>query len=349
MRVAVVNDLELAVVALKRLLALDPAFELAWVARDGAEAVARCRADRPDLLLMDLVMPGVDGVEATRRIMQESPCPILVVTATVEGNIGRVYHALGAGALDAVSGPTFGPDGALVGAEPALRKLRSVARLARGPAPEPGLRRPASGAVAPRAGRPDRLVALGASTGGPQALLEVLAGFPAGFRPPVLVVQHLDADFVPGFVAWLGAQSGHRVRAAAAGDAPAPGEVLVACTRDHLVMGRARTLRYEREPAEHPYRPSVDVFFTSLAAAWDRPGVGVLLTGMGQDGARGLQALRAAGWATLAQDRDSSVVYGMPRAALESGAAQEAVGVARLGARIAQAYAELDAREAARP
>jgi two-component system response regulator WspF len=338
MRVAIVNDLRLAVEALKRTVAQAPGCVLAWTAADGAEAVARCAADRPDLVLMDLVMPVLDGVEATRRIMAATPCAILVVTSTVEGNLDRVYNALGAGALDAVQGPHFAADGSLGGVQPVLRRIRTLQRLTGNgasvsevPVVAPLARggeggRTSGGAV----GRP-ALLALGASTGGPEALRTVLKGLSTGFAPPTLIVQHLDAEFVPGFCGWLAAQTGRSVRPATEGDVPAPGVVYVAASRDHLALTAEGALRYVAEPVEQPYRPSVDVLFESLARHAGRPGAAALLTGMGKDGARGLLALRRAGWRTFAQDEATSVVYGMPRAAREAGAAGEVLPLDALG------------------
>jgi two-component system response regulator WspF len=343
-RIAIVNDVQLAVHALRRLVESTPDAEVAWVAQDGEAAVARCREDVPDLLLMDLVMPAMDGVEATRRIMKESPCPILVVTATVEGNLTKVYHALGAGALDAVSGPTFAPDGTLQDTEPVLRKIRTLRRLLDPvPAARATKERSSSGAFPPPHVPAPRLVAVGASTGGPQALVDLVRGFGDDFRPPVLVVQHLDEAFVPGLVSWLTSQTGWPAAAIQVGDRPVPGEIRVASSRDHLVMGLARRMRYEADPKDVPYRPSVDAFFLSLRRAWPTPGVAVLLTGMGQDGAKGLLALREAGWATLAQDQASSVVYGMPRAALETGAACCAVPILEMGRRVRREFERLEA------
>ena len=370
MRVAIVNDLRIATEALRRLLASQPDCELAWTAPDGAVAVERCRADLPDLVLMDLVMPVMDGVEATRRIMQATPCPILVVTATVDGNLGRVYDALGAGALDAVNCPTFGTDGRLEGGEPVLRKIRILQRM-RGPAaaagggprgaaaagpgasptpvPDParaaaaeaGPRRPIAPAPPSAADVGGPSVLLGSSTGGPEALSAVLRGLSRACSAPVLVVQHLDPEFVPGLVEWLARESGRTVRAVVPGDRPAAGVVHVACTGDHLVFARDGSLRYQAEPVEEPYRPSVDVFFESAATSGVVPGVAAVLTGMGRDGAEGLLRLRQAGWRTFAQDAASSVVYGMPRAAKEAGGAQQVVALADLGAAIETAWRAL--------
>ena len=342
MRVAIVNDLRLAQLALRRLIESAPDGEVAWIADDGVQAVERCKGDVPDLILMDLLMPNMDGVEATRQIMQATPCPILVVTSTVEGNLTKVYHALGAGALDAVSGPTFAPDGSLQDAEPVLRKLRTMRRLTQ-PVPELDTlrRRSSSGAFPPPTQPAERLVVIGASTGGPQALVDVVHGFGASFRPPVVVVQHLDVSFVPGFVRWLASQTGWPAKAIEEGDEPTPGTLLVASSGDHLVMGLSRQLRYEKEPVEFVYRPSVDAFFFSLKRNWPTPGVAVLLTGMGQDGAKGMKGLKELGWTTLAQDQATSVVYGMPKAAAELGATTAVVALDQMGARVEREWTAL--------
>lgn len=349
MRVAIVNDLRLAVEVQRRLLAAEEGCELAWVATDGAAAVERCRADRPDLILMDLVMPVMDGVEATRRIMAASPCPILVVTSTIEGHLDRVYDALGAGALDAVATPTVGSDGRLCGTEPVLRKLRTIRRLhgpiatAVGPAPDAPVPPPSSSAAV--AGPP--LLLLGASTGGPEAVATVLRGIVGDLAAPVVVIQHLGRDYVGGFVEWLGPAARRPVRAVEPGDRPVPGTVHVACTDDHLVLRRDGAFDYEREPADYPYRPSVDVCFASVARHAVAPGAAAVLTGMGRDGAEGLRALRDAGWATFAQDQATSVVYGMPRAAAENGAARTVLPLPALGPALETAWrAAADTRSA---
>lgn len=342
MRVAIVNDLRLAVEALKQTLAQAPGCEVAWTAVDGAQAVAKCVADRPDLILMDIVMPIMDGVEATRRIMKEAPCPILVVTSTVEGNLERVYNALGAGALDAVQGPSFKPDGTLDGVQRVVKRIRALQRIAASPAsvvaqPTVPVLQPRPGTGPAAQGQPP-VLALGASTGGPEALRAVLKGFSASFHPAVVIVLHLDPEFVPGFCEWLATQTGRRVRPALQGDVAEPGTVLVASGKDHLALGPDGAFLYTADPVEHPYRPSVDVFFASLARNAARPGAAALLTGMGRDGGQGLLALRKAGWRTFAQDEATSVVYGMPRAARDLGAAHEILPLPALGTALEAAY-----------
>jgi two-component system response regulator WspF len=319
MRVAIVNDLALAREVLRRLVLSAPGHAVAWTAADGAEAVRRAAEDRPDVILMDLVMPVMDGAEATRRIMAESPCPILLVTSSVSGNFAKVYEAMGHGGLDAVNTPTLGPDGKVRDGEGLLARLAKLERSRNATAavaPPPA----APPAAAP-AGQVPPLVALGASTGGPEALAQILGTFPADLPVAVVVVQHIAAAFAPSLASWLQGRTRLRVRLAAAGEAPAAGEVRVAGTDDHLVLRPDRRLDFTAEPADYPYRPSVDVLFASVAAHWPRPGVAALLTGMGADGARGLGRLREAGWLTLAQDRQTCVVYGMPQAAAQLGAA----------------------------
>ena len=344
MRVAIVNDLGLAVRALRQLVEQKSGNEVAWVAEDGAQAVDMAAQDPPDLILMDLIMPELDGVEATRRIMLESPCPILVVTATVEGNLTKVYNALGAGALDAVSGPTYAPDGSLADTEPVLRKMRTMERLMQPVAAVKAAKSKGSSGGFPHPDEPaPRLIAIGASTGGPQAIVDVINGFAPDFKPPVIIVQHLDETFVAGFVSWLESQTGWPASAVVVGDQPEPGKILVASSSDHLVMGISRRMRYDAEPADLVYRPSVDVFWRSLVRSWPEAGIAVLLTGMGRDGARGMKRLRDSGWHTIAQDEGSSVVWGMPRAAVREGAAAEVVSLAEIGARAQRAFEKMEA------
>ena len=316
MRIAIVNDMPMAVEVMRRALLSGSKHEVAWTARDGAEAIERCQRDRPDLVLMDLIMSGIDGVEATRQIMAASPCPILIVTATVEGNCGKVFEAMGAGALDVVQTPTLAGNGATQGADGFFYKIDAIAKLLGEP--------PEIIEFAPHAReRATRLVAVGASAGGPAALVKLLGGLPADFSAAVVIVQHVDAQFASGLATWLGESSKLPVRVARDGDVVAAGTVLVAGTNDHLVLQSGGRLGYTAEPANSSYRPSVNVFFESVLRHWSGEILGVLLTGMGCDGASGLKLLREAGHYTAAQDAATSAVYGMPKAAAEIGAAVE--------------------------
>ncbi len=280
---------------------------------------------------MDLIMPVMDGVEATRRISQAQPgCAILVVTATVEGHLSRVFEAMGAGALDAVNTPVLGPDGQVHGGAELVRKIAIVGRLAtRGGMAS--LARVMSAAIPPapvpaspagvRAAVP-YLVALASSTGGPAALADLLAEMPAAAPAAFVVVQHVDRQFASDLAVWLGGRCRLPVRIIRPGDRPEAGVVLLAATNDHLWIGGDGTLGYREEPRELPV-----------------PGAAVVLTGMGRDGAAGLLALRQAGWWTAAQDAASSVVHGMPGAAIELKAAEVVAPPAALGRDLARRLA----------
>lgn len=343
MRIGIVNDLRLARETLRRIVDSAPRHRVAWTASDGAEAIDCLRSDRPDLILMDLIMPGVDGVEATRRIMGETPCPILIVTASVGLNIGKVYEALGLGAVDAVDTPKLGPAGELQGASPLLQKIDTLERLTRCPPRTPAAMPPMRGPQEEpsRRSRPTHalppMVAIGASTGGPKVLARVLADLPADLRACVVIVQHVDAAFASGLVRWLDEFSPLPVSAITPGARPAAGRVLVAETNDHLVLNNEGLLDYSPEPAELCYRPSVDVFFRSLARRESAAGVAVILTGMGGDGAQGMAALRRNGWHTIAQDQASSIVWGMPRAAIAAEAVAQVLPASEIGPAIVAA------------
>jgi two-component system, chemotaxis family, response regulator WspF len=317
LRIAIVNDLPMALEVLRRVVA-SGGYTIAWTAADGAEAVDKCLTDKPDLILMDLIMPIMDGVQATAAIMRNSPCAILVVTASVGGNAAKVFEAMGYGALDAVCTPAPGAGGQIGGDAALLKKIATIGKLIHA---APSARR--EPAPPPRPRRDGALIAIGASTGGPKALAAVLSALPEDCNAPVVLVQHLDPQFVDGLAEWLGGQTPLAVVVAVEGSRPQAGTVYIAGAADHLVISANGTFHYDAEPADYPYKPSVDEFFLSLAARWRQPGVAVLLTGMGRDGARGLLALRKARWHTIAQDEESSVVYGMPKAAMDIDAAVE--------------------------
>jgi two-component system response regulator WspF len=319
-RIAIVNDMALIVEFLSKIALSVADHEIAWVARNGAEAVEKCAADTPDLILMDLIMPVMDGVEATRQIMNRSPCPILVVTATLEGNTAKVFEAMGCGALDATNIPVMGSDpAARQGRDALLKKIEMIGKLNSQSSLSP-LQRPSRPALSNRL---PPLIVIGSSTGGPKALADVLSGLPAGLGAGVVIAQHVDSEFSAELAAWLNGQTDLNVRLASEGGRPALATVLLAGSNDHLIVTPDFTLAYTTEPGNIPFRPSVDVFFKSVAELWPSKGVAVLLTGMGRDGAEGLAALRRTGWYTIAQDEATSVIYGMPKAAKELGAAAD--------------------------
>ncbi len=319
MRIGIANDSAIAVEVVRRVL-IAGGHQIAWVALNGADAVERCSVDRPDLVLMDLIMPVMDGVQATAAIMQRTPCAILVVTSSVAGNAAKVFDAMGCGALDAVRTPVLGPSGDMAGVQPLLDKVSMIGKLI-GCQHDP-VRSTRSQTLSVAFALP-KMVALASSTGGPNALAVILSTLPRRSDTVIVIVQHLDMQFSDALAEWLNEQSQFRIVLARQAMKIEPGVAFLAATNDHLVLAADLTLRYTCEPVENPYRPSVDIFFQSLREHWPKPGVAVLLTGMGTDGAAGLLALHQAGWHTIAQDQNSSVIYGMPGAAARIGAAAE--------------------------
>lgn len=345
MRIGIVNDVAIAIEALRRVLSQCSEHRIAWVARNGAEAVALCASDIPDLILMDLSMPQMDGVEATRVIMAHTPCPILIVTVDVGASAARVFEAMGHGALDAVDTPVVSGGSAQEGGAALLSKIERIERQIRTRAP--ASRFPASNGAAASSPlkalmRPP-LLAIGASAGGPAALAVLLRALPANLHAAVVIIQHVDAQFAPGLVDWLGQHSPLPMRLAKQGDRLVSGTVYVAGRADHLILRRSGALEYVVEPADYWYRPSVDVFLHSVALHWADRTVAVLLTGMGRDGAIGLRALRDRGCYTVAQDAASSAVYGMPKAAAQMGAAADILALPLIAPRVVTALSTLPA------
>lgn len=340
MRIAIVNDMPMALEAISRLLrAAD--HQVAWTACNGHEAIERCAGDRPDLILMDLFMPGLSGVDATRRIMQETPCPILIVTASVDHHTAKVFEALGAGAMDVVITPVLGADGMGPGGAALLGKIRMLTRLITGraasAAPPENLNTPAEPLPIAR----NRLIAIGCSAGGPAALAMVLGSLPRDFAAAIVIIQHVDEQFAPLLAKWLNEQSPLPVRIAGDGDQPEPGTVLLAGRNDHLIFSGPRRFSYTPKPESCSYRPSVDTFFESVVRHWKGQTAGVLLTGMGRDGAKGLKALRDHGALTIAQDQASCTVYGMPKAAAMIGAAAEILPLDQIGPRLTRLFSSV--------
>jgi len=336
MKIAIVNDLAMACEALRRVIESRPGLELIWTAHDGEDAVRHARAQRPDILLMDLRMPRMDGSEATERIMAEAPCAIIVVTANVQDNLDLVFSAMSSGALDAVSTPQLGRDGLLLGGNELLHKIDTVGsliRTQRAPAPKP------PPPPEPDVDHPSSILVIGASTGGPQAVATILGQLPGDFAPGVAVVQHVDEQFAPGLAEWLNDRTALAVKPATAGCRMASGTVWIAATNNHMLLEDDLTLNYHSHPLESHYRPSVDVFFKSVAHQKFERGCGVLLTGMGKDGAEGLLSLHKHGFYTLGQDEASSVVFGMPGAAKKLDAVDRLLNPKEIAAAILNFFA----------
>lgn len=333
MKIGIANDAVLAAEALRRAIVRAGKHEVVWIAHDGADAVARCEHERPDLVLMDLFMPNLDGVEATRQIMTRTPCAIVIATTMITEHIGKVFEAMGAGAVDAVNIPTIADTERPDGTKELLAKLETINKLVGSPKkgkPAPPVA-PTQRLATPRA---ERLVVIGSSAGGPSALTTILAALPGDFPASVVIVQHVDKQFAEGLTTWFATHTKLQVRVAAEGDRLQPGTVYLAGRDRHLVMFSPTQLGYASQPVDTSYCPSVDVFFKSVAKQWRGRAIGVLLTGMGRDGAEGLKALRDAGHHTIAQDKITSAVYGMPKAAAELNAARDILALDKIAPRL---------------
>jgi two-component system response regulator WspF len=336
MKIAIVNDMPMAVEALRRALAFEPAHQVIWVAGNGKEAVQQCAAQTPDLILMDLIMPVMDGVEATRRIMAETPCAIVIVTVDRQQNVHRVFEAMGHGALDVVDTPALGAGNAQEAAAPLLRKIMNIGWLIG----ERGKQERSVPSPQRSSASRQRLIAIGSSAGGPAALEILLKGLPRDYSAAIVLVQHVDQVFAAGMAEWLSSSSGLNVRLAVEGETPQAGSVLLAGTNHHIRLLKNGTLAYTAEPVNEIYRPSIDVFFESVANYWKGDAVGVLLTGMGRDGAQGLKLMRQQGYLTIAQDQNSSAVYGMPKAAAAIDAAKEIRPLDKIAPRLLEIFAK---------
>jgi two-component system chemotaxis response regulator CheB len=353
LRVLVVED---SLTVRRRLcdaLQADPNFEIIAEADNGQAAIELCLRLRPDVVTLDMQLPIMTGLSATEYIMAHCPTPILIVSSsTNRGELFKTYDALAAGAVDVLEKPRGDAsdddwDQRFRAAVRLVAKIRVIthprARLAGGSrarsVPAPAIAQPATGPVQHSASgqQPLSVVALGASTGGPSALVAVLKGLPLELSLTVLLVLHIDEPFGSAFAEWLSDQTPHGVHFATDGETldAAGGRVRMAPPGRHLVVDGQR-LRLSDQAERHSCRPSIDVLFETLARSAGPRSAAALLTGMGRDGALGLLALREAGGVTVAQDEETSIVYGMPREAALLGAASHVLPLPEIGRFLAE-------------
>ena len=342
LRILIVEDSSVVAMLLKAIFQREPDFEVVGHAKNGLEGVKMALELKPDVITMDIRMPAMDGFEATRRILADNPVPIIVISASVDNEELRItFRAIEEGALAIVEKPRgfTHPDFELIRrdmvdtvramAEVKLfrRKKFESTRAIENPVME-----------LPQTGNNYELLAIGCSTGGPHVLLQILSRLPNNFPIPIVITQHISKGFVGGLVAWLQGNTLLKVKLAEHGETLLAGTIYFAPDDQHLLVTRSLSglaLSLNKEALENSFRPSADTMFRSIARNCGHQAIGLLLSGMGEDGARGMLALRNAGGHTVVQDEASAVVYGMPGAAIALGAIDRVVELEKLPAYLA--------------
>lgn len=325
-KVLIVEDSKVIQEFLVHILTADPSIQVVGIANNGEEAIEKVKQNRPDVITMDIHMPMMDGFEATRKIMETAPTPIVIVSASTSiTEVASTFRAMEAGALAVILRP------AGIGHPEHEAAIKELIRTVKLMSEVKVVKRSSSAAgraygqlpitPSPMRSTEIRVVAIGASTGGPPALLKILSGLPKEFPFPVLIVQHIAPGFVKGFGEWLAGASHFPVRIASHGEQPLPGQAYLAPENFHMGIGIGTRIFLSDHAPENGLRPSVSYLFRSVAQVLEQAAVGVLLTGMGRDGARELKMMRDKGATTIAQDKESSVVHGMPGEAINLEAA----------------------------
>ena len=343
-KVLVVEDSPAVREFLLHVLGSDAEIQVVGTAKDGEEALEAVERLKPDVITMDIHMPILNGFEATRRIMEENPTPIVIVSGSWDPQeVAKTFLAIEAGALAAIPRPhgIGHPNHAdstaeLIRTVKLMSEVKVVRRWARR-VPAPAAPPERSAAVTPIDPSPAeiKVVAIGASTGGPVVLQTILSSLPRDFPVPILIVQHMAAGFTEGFVEWLVHSSKLPICLAAHGQAVAPGQAYVAPDSFQMKVDGSGTITLTNDEPENGLRPSVSCLFRSVADVYGRKAVGVLLTGMGKDGAAELKTMKDSGATTIAQDKESSAVHGMPGEAIHLGAATYVLSPDRIAATLA--------------
>ena len=335
-RVLVVDDSPLALELIRRMLAFAPEIVIVGTAANGLEALNLIPRVRPDVICTDLHMPVMNGLELTRQVMVRHPLPILVLSISVQAEqTHNIFQTLEAGALDILAKPLEGLQADFgVTAHDLITKIRilsGVKIIGRRGAGGNGAAIQAESALIPPSTLPPRFIGIGASTGGPQAFDAILRSLPRNFALPLMCVQHIAEGFMQGLVDWLASSCRIQVCTAEEGAEPRPGTAYFPPNNRHLEIDAEGKFRCSAALPLGGHRPSIDIAFSSLARRHGAAAVGVLLTGMGQDGAQGMLDIVRAGGLTIAQDEHTSVVFGMPRRAIELGAAHHVLALGQIG------------------
>jgi len=326
-RVLLVDDSFITLAILKRILATAPEIRVVGTANNGREALDVIPVLQPDVICTDLHMPGMDGLEFIRAVMEKFPRPILVVSVSVQKDqTTNIFQLLEAGAIDVMAKPRsmavvgYGPD-----AQELIGKIKVLAGVVviRKRRKEPyTMAAPDKNNLPPIEAMPPAIIGIGASTGGPQAFQEILSHLPGDFPVPLLCVQHISEGFMQGLVDWLAGKCPLKIMIAVTGILPQPGTVYFPREGTHLVLDSQGRLECSSTPPYNGHRPSVSVTLKSLAQQYGKDAAGVLLTGMGRDGVDGMRAIAQAGGTTIAQDEESCTIFGMPKEAIAANAAR---------------------------
>lgn len=335
-RVLVTDDSPLVRDLIKTMIKGDPELEVAGEASNGLEAVEKVRQLRPDIVTMDIEMPVMDGLQAIERIMCESAVPILVVTT--RGDAKTAFTAISKGALDLV----VKPDVSIEAAQDFTDKLRMLSKVkVLTHLSGRGLGRHATAALpAPSAAPTGVVVAVAASTGGPDALSIILSRLPERFPVPIVIAQHISDGFVSGMVGWLKTLSRVEIKIAVDGEALMPGVAYVCPSENHMRISSSRRIVFVERHPKDIFRPSCDALLSSVGETCGVKAVGVILTGMGNDGVAGMKKIKEAGGVTMAQDEKTSVIFGMPNLAIESGCIDRILPLEDVAAEIVRAAVE---------
>jgi two-component system chemotaxis response regulator CheB len=340
-KVLIADDSPTTLQLLTHLVNAAPDLEVVGQAQNGKQVVYLTGKLQPDVILMDVIMPQMDGLEATRIIMQETPTPIVVISANLDDQeTDFAFQAMRSGALNVLRKPS-GPNAPGYAAEAArlqntLRAMAGVRVIHHRQRKEPtGPLVPTIRSDPPTADRPE-IVAIAASTGGPAALSEILKRLPPDFALPIVIVQHIAPDFIASMINWLGKITPLEMTIAQDGGRPQPGTVYLAPDRAHLLLDRRHRFFLDRSPTKALHVPSGDVLFRSIAEHYGAQAIGVILTGMGEDGVHGLRQMYEAGAYTIAQDKATSVVYGMPGEAARLGAVRQELPLKQIAGALIQ-------------
>jgi two-component system, chemotaxis family, response regulator WspF len=310
---------------LRQLLIQVPGYVVNWLAYDSHQVLKKCAEDLPDLLILDVSIQSRLGPWTTQQVMKNFPCVILALTSNPKKDLSLVFDTMGKGAVDVI-GVATNHFADRLEAESALKKVKLIAQFL-------GKKSKESETSRKQTHYPP-LVVIGASTGGPLAIAKIISDLSQNKDLAIIIVQHIDEEFAEGFGRWLESRVSLPVELVKEGSFPEAGHILIAGKNLHLVMTEKKTLSYLNNPKESFYCPSIDQFFQSVAINWPKPFAALLLTGMGHDGAKGLKALKTAGWYTIVQNKESSAIFGMPKAAIEAEAVSEILNLSDIGTKI---------------